>query len=166
MAPAPAVPAAALSPSTSAAALHQPFGGNGFGGTFNLHQDGRLVAELRDAPRCLKGLKVAEVAAALDDVPDDSHRHELVFRTSGVIPSAAGLGGSLIGGALPSGSYLTASHTTVELNCLFGLVRVRGSHAPAYGLARQSQHGSLGILIVVWGIDGRLMWIETGRGCR
>ena len=96
----PALPAAALSPSTLAAALHQPFGGNGFGGTFNLHQDGRLVAELRDAPRRLKGLKVAEVAAALDDVPDDSHRHELVFRTSEVIPSAAGLGGSLIGGAL------------------------------------------------------------------
>jgi hypothetical protein len=96
----PALPAAALSPSTSAAALHQPFGGNGFGGTFTLHQDGRLVAELRDAPRRLKGLKVAEVAAALDDVPDDSHRHELVFRTSGVILSAAGLGGPLIGGAL------------------------------------------------------------------
>jgi hypothetical protein len=41
----PALPTAALSPSTSAATLHQPFGGNGFGGTFNLHQDGRLVAD-------------------------------------------------------------------------------------------------------------------------
>jgi hypothetical protein len=47
---------------------------------------------------------VAEVAAALDDVPDDSHRHEMVFRTSGVIPSAAGLGGSLIGALAPAPS--------------------------------------------------------------
>ncbi|MEK8143731.1 hypothetical protein NKH18_22105 [Streptomyces sp. M10(2022)] len=43
---------------------------------------------------------MAEVAAALDDLVHESHRHELVFRTSGVVPSAAGLGGPLLGGVL------------------------------------------------------------------
>ncbi|MET8537977.1 DUF6461 domain-containing protein [Streptomyces sp. NPDC005065] len=96
----PALPVAALAPSTSVAALHQPSGGEGFGGTFSLHQDGRLVTELRDDPRRRRGTKVAEVATALDDIAHELHRHELVFRTSGVVPTAADLGGPLLGGVL------------------------------------------------------------------
>jgi hypothetical protein len=96
----PALPVAALAPSASVVALHQPSGGNGWGGTFSLHQDGRLVTELRDDPRRRKGARVAQVAAALDELAHELHRHELVFRASGVVPSAAGLGGSLPGGVL------------------------------------------------------------------
>ena len=96
----PALPVAELAPSTSVVALHQPFEANNFWGIFSLHQDGRLVSEVRDDPRRLKGAKVAEVAAALDDIVHEMHRHELVFRTSGVVPSAAELGGSLLGGVL------------------------------------------------------------------
>ena len=95
-----ALPVATLSPSTSVVALQLPFGGTGYGGTFSRYQDGRLVTELRDEPRRRKGVKVAEVAAALDDIVHDLHRHELVFRTAGVIPSAAELGGPLLGGVL------------------------------------------------------------------
>jgi hypothetical protein len=96
----PALPMAALAPSTSVVALHQPFEGNNFWGTFSLHQDGRLVTQLRHDPRRRKGTKVAEVAAALDEIAHDLHQHELVFRTSGVVPSAAELGGPLLGGVL------------------------------------------------------------------
>ncbi|MCO5969271.1 DUF6924 domain-containing protein [Actinoallomurus soli] len=96
----PTLPVAALAPSTSVVALHQPSGGEGYGGTFSLHQNGRLVAEVRDEPRRRKGTKVPDVAAALDDLAHDLHRHELVFRVSGVVPSAAELGGPLLGGVL------------------------------------------------------------------
>lgn len=41
-----------------------------------------------------------EVAAALDDIAHELHRHELVFRNSGVVPSAAELDGPLLGGVL------------------------------------------------------------------
>lgn len=98
----PALPVGDLAPSTSVVALHQPSGGGGFGGTFSVHQDGGLVTEVRDDPRRLKGAKVAEVAVALDEIVHPLHRHELVFRTSGVVPSAAGLGGALLGGVLAS----------------------------------------------------------------
>ncbi|MGW1412571.1 DUF6924 domain-containing protein [Streptomyces sp. NPDC002403] len=107
----PALPVAALSPSTSVVALHQPFGGNDFEGTFSLHQDGRLVTELRDDPRRRKGVEVAEVAAALDDIACESHRHELVFRTAGVVPSAAEFGGALLGGALAPARLPSATPT-------------------------------------------------------
>ncbi|WP_405594595.1 DUF6924 domain-containing protein [Streptomyces sp. NBC_01092] len=43
---------------------------------------------------------MAEIAAALDDIPFGFGRHELVFRTSAVVPSAAELGGPLLGGVL------------------------------------------------------------------
>ncbi|WP_329245374.1 hypothetical protein OG417_49555 [Actinoallomurus sp. NBC_01490] len=94
----PALPVAELAPSV--VALHRPPGGSGFGGTFSIHRDGGLVTELRDDPRRRKGTKVAEVAAALDDIVHELHRHELVFRASGAIPSAADLGGTLLGGVL------------------------------------------------------------------
>ncbi|MFB9833425.1 DUF6924 domain-containing protein [Actinoallomurus acaciae] len=97
----PDLPVGELAPSASVVALHQPPGGGGYGGTFTVHRDGALVSELRDDPRRLKGTKVAEVAAALDEITHPLHRHELVFRTSGVVPSAAGLGGDLLGGVLP-----------------------------------------------------------------
>jgi hypothetical protein len=95
-----ALPVATLAPSSSVAALHLPSGRKGYGTTFSLRQDGRLVTEIRDDPRRRKGAKVAEVAAALDDIAHDLHRHELVFRTAGVVPSAAELGGPLLGGVL------------------------------------------------------------------
>jgi hypothetical protein len=105
----PALPVAALSPSTSVAALQQPSEGNFFG-TFSLYQNGRLVAEMRDQPRRHKGGEVPEVAAALGEVTHDLHRHELVFRASGVVPSAVELGGALYGGILvPEQSAVPAS---------------------------------------------------------
>ncbi|WP_280887929.1 DUF6461 domain-containing protein [Streptomyces sp. LBL] len=95
-----ALPVAALAPSTSVVSLHRPCEGGGFGETFSLHQEGRIVSEFRDDPRRRKGAKVGEVAAALDDIAHELHRHELVFRTAGVVPSAAQLGGPLLGGVL------------------------------------------------------------------
>lgn len=90
----------ALAPSTSVTAVHQPCGEGGFGGAFSLHRAGRLVAELRDDPRRRKGTKVPEVAAALNEVTHPLHRHELVFRTCGVVPRVAEWGGPLLGGVL------------------------------------------------------------------
>jgi hypothetical protein len=96
----PALPVAEPASSGSVAALHRPAGASGFGGTFSLYRDGGLVAELRDDPRRRKGVKVAEVAAALDEIAHPLHRHELLFRTYGTLPSAAALGGTLLGGVL------------------------------------------------------------------
>jgi hypothetical protein len=93
----PALPAATLSPGTSVAALRQPPMGYP---AFSLHQDGRLVAERREDPRRRKGLDAAEVAAAVNEIVGYFDGLELVFRTSQVVPSAAALGGVLLGGTL------------------------------------------------------------------
>ncbi|GAA0330508.1 hypothetical protein NE235_21315 [Actinoallomurus spadix] len=119
----PTLPVAALAPSTSVVALHQPSGGDAYGGTFSLHQDGGLVAEVRDEPRRRKGTKVPDVAAALDDLAHDLHRHELVFRVSGLVPSAAELGGPLLGGVLvpaPSPSAAPAAEPAESFPAIEG----------------------------------------------
>jgi hypothetical protein len=94
------LPVAELAPETSVAALHLPCGGSGYGTTFSFHRHGKLLSERRDEPRRRKGAKVAEVAVALGEVHHDLDRHELLFRTSGVVPSAAALGGALLGGVV------------------------------------------------------------------
>ncbi|MEU9407495.1 hypothetical protein AB0E08_17700 [Streptomyces sp. NPDC048281] len=106
----PALPVRALAPSASTAALHRPPGRGGFGGTFSLHQDDRLVTELRDDSRRHKGAKVAEVATALDEIAHELHRHELLFRVFGVVPAAAALGGPLLGGVLTPKRSPSAGH--------------------------------------------------------
>ncbi|MFJ4153037.1 DUF6924 domain-containing protein [Streptomyces galbus] len=96
----PDLPVAALAPSATVVSLHQPSGGNCFGGTFTIHEKSRIVTELRDDPRRRRGATADEVTSALDDIAHPLHRHELVFRTSGVVPSAAELGGRLLGASL------------------------------------------------------------------
>jgi hypothetical protein len=95
-----ALPVAELAPSTSVAAVHAPSGGDGYGTRFSLHQRGKLVSEFTDQPRRHKGAKVPEVAAALDESVHHLYRYELLFRVSGVVPSAVALGGVLLGGVL------------------------------------------------------------------
>lgn len=95
-----ALPVATLAPSSSVAALRSPNAGAGYRATFTVHHDGRLVSEIRNDPRRLKGANVPEVAAALDEVAHPLHRLELLFRTVEVVPSAAELGGPLLGGVL------------------------------------------------------------------
>ncbi|WP_033287958.1 DUF6924 domain-containing protein [Amycolatopsis jejuensis] len=80
------------------AALQAPSGGAGYGTRFTLHHHGKLVSEFADQPRRAKGAKVPEVAAALAESVHPSHRFELLFRVAGVVPSAAQLGGVLLGG--------------------------------------------------------------------
>ena len=94
------LPVAQLAPETSVAALHLPRGGSGYGTTFSFHRGGRLLSEIRDEPRRRKGASVPEVAVALGEIHHDLDRHELVFRTTGVVPSAEALGGPLLGGVL------------------------------------------------------------------
>ncbi|MER7974224.1 hypothetical protein ABTX35_35325 [Streptomyces sp. NPDC096080] len=95
-----ALPLGELAPLTSCAAVHAPSGGNGYGTRFSLHQRGLLVSEFTDHPRREKGAKVPEVAVALDESVHHLHRFELLFRVSGVVPSAEKLGGVLLGGVL------------------------------------------------------------------
>lgn len=96
------LPVTTLASSAAAvAALHLPHGGDGYGSVFTLHRDGTLLSEMRDEPRRVKGANVPEVAAALDELSHYLHRHELLFRTVEVIPSAVELGGRLHGGVLP-----------------------------------------------------------------
>ncbi|WP_216898381.1 DUF6924 domain-containing protein [Nocardia alni] len=83
----------------SVAAVHQPDGNCGFA-VFDLHRDGTLVAELREYPHRRKGAKVPEVAAALAEIVHSMHSHALLFRTTEVVPTAAALGGELLGGVL------------------------------------------------------------------
>jgi hypothetical protein len=93
----PDLPVAALA--KSVAAVHQPDGEFGFA-AFRVHRDRRLVTELREFPHRRKGTKVPEVAAALEEIVHPLHSYALLFRTAGVVPSAAGLGGELLGGVL------------------------------------------------------------------
>ncbi len=93
----PDLPVAELAPSV--AAVRQPDGNCGFA-VFDLHRDGTLVAELREYPYRHKGAKVPEVAAALGEIVHSMHSHEILFRTTEVVPTAALLGGELLGGAL------------------------------------------------------------------
>ncbi|MER8225763.1 hypothetical protein ABTZ58_35520 [Streptomyces sp. NPDC094143] len=95
-----ALPLGELASLTSCAAVHAPSGGNGYGTRFSLHQRGLLVSEFMDQPRREKGAEVPEVAAALAESVHHLHRFELLFRVSGVVPSAEELGGVLLGGVL------------------------------------------------------------------
>ncbi|MQY30928.1 DUF6924 domain-containing protein [Nocardia aurantia] len=92
----PELPVPALAPWV--AAVQQP-AGSAFP-TFSLHRDGELVSEIREYPSRHKGTKVPEVAAALAEVVHPLHIHTLLFRTAGVVPGAAALGGELLGGVL------------------------------------------------------------------
>ncbi|MGQ4515288.1 DUF6924 domain-containing protein [Streptomyces sp. DW26H14] len=96
----PGLPVAELAPGSSVTALHLPRGGSGYGTTFSFHRDGGLLSEIRDEPRRRKGARVPEVAVALGEIRHHLDRHELLFRTSGVVPGAAALGGELLGGVL------------------------------------------------------------------
>lgn|GEM_PF-6826994 len=93
----PHLPVATLA--ASVAAVHQPDAQFGFA-VFSVHRDGTLVTELREFPYRRKGTKVPEVAAALEEIVHSLHSYALLFRTAGVVPSAAGLGGELLGGVL------------------------------------------------------------------
>jgi hypothetical protein len=104
-----ALPVAQLAPSASCAAVHAPSGGNGYGTRFSLHQHGTLVSEFTDQPRRDKGAKVPEVAAALVESVHHLHRYETLFRVCMVVPSAAELGGVLLGGVLAAESAPVAA---------------------------------------------------------
>jgi len=106
------LPVAQLAPDTAAAALHLPRGGAGYGTRFGFHRAGRLLSEITDEPRRRKGAKVPEVALALGELHNDLDRHELVFRTAEVVPSAAALGGVLLGGVLVTQPAPTAKPGT------------------------------------------------------
>jgi hypothetical protein len=86
-----------------------PGGDNDDGASeWTMHQDGRTVAHLREAPpRRRKGVKLPDVARALTEM--DSYNAswtaefqglELMCRATGVWPTAADLGGELLGGFL------------------------------------------------------------------
>ncbi|HEX3829119.1 MAG TPA: hypothetical protein VHV82_17795 [Sporichthyaceae bacterium] len=108
------LPVAELAPWASCAAVNAPSGGNGYGTRFSLHQRGTLVSEFTDLPRRDKGTKVPEVAAALEESGHPLHRFELLFRVSGVVPSAAELGGTLLGGVSVSRSTPVATPGTED----------------------------------------------------
>lgn len=82
----------------SVVAVQQRHPASGYWATFSVHRDGRLLTEMRDDPRRRKGLTVPEVAVALGEITHGLHRLELVFRLTGVVPSAARLAGQLLGG--------------------------------------------------------------------
>ncbi|MGJ5797287.1 hypothetical protein [Streptomyces griseorubiginosus] len=72
---------------------------------FVVHRNGALVAHLRDKPTRRKGVKVAEVAAALADMGSWNaatwarlYGLELMCRVAGVSPTATALAGELLGG--------------------------------------------------------------------
>ncbi|WP_051194568.1 DUF6924 domain-containing protein [Nocardia jiangxiensis] len=67
---------------------------------FSVHQDGELVTELREFPHRRKGIRTPEVATALTELVHDLDLRTLLFRTAGIVPDAAELGGELLGGVL------------------------------------------------------------------
>ncbi|MFG1603483.1 DUF6924 domain-containing protein [Actinoplanes sp. NPDC049265] len=96
----PDLPVADLAPTITAVRQHTP--GGGYDAEFNRHRNGRLVAQARSDPHRRKGLKIPEVAVAYTEITHELFRTELLFRTTGSVPSAGALAGPLLGGVLPS----------------------------------------------------------------
>jgi hypothetical protein len=110
LADAPRLPGGPLSAATTAVTSSRAPGGDNDAGEseWTMHRDGDTVAHLRDEPPPRrKGVKLPEVARALTEMGSynaswtaEFEGLELMCRVTGVWPTAADLGGELLGGVL------------------------------------------------------------------